>query len=113
MARGVSDISGLRNIRSMHSTGKRSLPKNQSSAYLDLYMLNKEKERLLKEDERLSMRKDTIRKRLEEMELEMNRLQKQKAEATVKATGNEGSSGGTFTQKDGVKKDWKKMPLNY
>jgi len=111
MARGVSDISGLRNIRSMHSTGKRSLPKNQTSAYLDLYMLNKEKERLLKEDERLSMRKDTIKKRLEEMELEMNRLQE--AKAIVKATGNVSSSGGTFTQKDGVKKDWKKMPLNY
>lgn len=111
MVRSVSDISGLRNIRSMHSTGKRSIPKNQSSAYLDLYMLNKEKERLLKEDERLSMRKDTIKKRLEEMELEMNKLQE--ARASAKATGNVSSSGGTLTQKDGIKKDWKKMPLNY
>ena len=111
MVRSVSDISGLRNIRSMHSTGKRSLPKNQSSTYLDLYMLNKEKERLLKEDERLSMRKDTIRKRLEEMELEINRLQEVKD--MVKANRNVGSLGGTFIQKDGVKKDWKKMPLNY
>lgn len=111
MVRSGSDISGLRNIRSMHSTGKRSLPKNQSSTYLDLYMLNKEKERLLKEDEKLSMRKDTIRKRLEEMELEMDRLQE--AEAIAKATGNISSSGSTSTQKDEVKKDWKKMPLNY
>ena len=111
MAKGVSNISGLQNIRSMHITGKRSIPKNQSSTYLDLYMLNKEKERLLKEDEILSRRKDTIRKRLEEMELEINRLQG--AEAIAKATGNVRSSGGTFTQKDGVKKDWKKMPLNY
>lgn len=111
MARGVSDISGLRNIRSMRSIGKRSLPKNQSSTYLDLYMLNKEKKRLLKEDEGLSMRKDTIKKRLEEMELEMNRLKE--AKAIIEATGNVGSSGGTFTQKDGIKKDWKKMPLKY
>jgi len=111
MVRSVSDISGLRNIRSMRSTGKRSLPKNQSSAYLDLYMLNIEKGRLLKEDESLSMRKDTIRKRLEEIKLEMDRLQEVKA--IVEATGNISSSEGTFTQKDGVKKDWKKMPLNY
>ena len=50
MARGVSDVSGLRNIRSMHSTGKRSIPRAASSAYLDLYMLRKENERLEKED---------------------------------------------------------------
>jgi len=111
MARGVSDISGLRNISSMHSTGKRSLPKNQSAAYLDLYMLNMEKQRLLKEDERLSIRKDTIRKRLEEIKLQIDRLQEVKA--IVKTNRNVGSSEGTFTQKDGVKKDWKKMPLNY
>jgi len=111
MERNISDISGLRNIRSMRSTGKNSIPKNQSSAYLDLYMLNIEKKRLLKEDESLSIRKDTIRKRLEEIKLQMDRLQEVKA--IVEATRNVGSSEGTFTQKDGVKKDWKKMPLNY
>jgi len=111
MERNTNDIRGLRNIRSMRSTGKNSIPKNQSSTYLDLYMLNIEKKRLLKEDESLSIRKDTIRKRLEEIKLEMDRLQEVKA--IVEATGNVGSSGGTFTQKDGVKKVWKKMPLNY
>jgi len=111
MVRNVNGISGLRNIRSMRSTGKRSIPKNQSSTYLDLYMLNKEKERLMTEDERISRRKDTIRKRLEEMELEVNRLLE--AEANTKAIENVRSSGDTFTQKDEVKKDWKKMPLNY
>jgi len=111
MERNTGDIRGLRNIRSMRSTGKNSIPKNQSSAYLDLYMLNIEKKRLLKEDEGLSIRKDTIRKRLEEVKLQMDRLQEVKD--MVKANRNVGSSGGTFTQKDGVKKDWKKMPLNY
>ena len=111
MTRSVDDIVGVHNIRSMQTTGKRSIPKNQNSTYLDLYMLNKEKDRLLKEDERLSKRKVIIRKRLEEMELEMNRLQG--AKAMVGATRNVGSSGGTFTQKDGFKKDWKKMSLNY
>jgi len=111
MERNKSDIRGLRNIRSMRSTGKNSIPKNQSSAYLDLYMLNIEKKRLQKEDEGLSIRKDTIRKRLEEIKLQMDRLQEVKD--MVKANRNVGSLGGTFIQKDGVKKDWKKMPLNY
>jgi len=111
MERNISDISGLRNIRSMRSTGKNSIPKNQSSAYLDLYMLNIEKKRLLKEDENLSIRKDTIRKRLEEIKLQMDSLQEVKA--IVKTNRKVGSSEGTFTQKDGVGKGWKKMPLNY
>ena len=111
MGKNTGDLRGLRNIRSMRSTGKNSIPKNQSSAYLDLYMLNIEKKRLLKEDEGLSIRKDTIRKRLKEIKLQMDRLQEVKD--MVKANRNVGSSGGTFTQKDGVKKDWKKMPLNY
>jgi len=111
MERNTGDLRGLRNIRSMRSSGKNSIPKNQSSAYLDLYMLNIEKRRLLKEDENLSIRKDTIRKRLEEIKLQMDSLQEVKA--IVEATENVGSSGGTFTQKDELKKDWKKMPLNY
>jgi len=111
MVRSVDDTIGLHNIRSMQTTSQRSIPKNQSSAYLDLYMINMEKQRLLKEDERLSMRKDTIRKRLEEIKLQMDNLQEVKT--IVEATENVGSSEGTFTQKDGVKKDWKKMPLNY
>jgi len=112
MPRAVSDISGLQNIRTMHSAGKRSMPRVASSAYLDLYMLNKEKERFIKENERLCMRSEAIRKRLEEIDLEMNRLQ-EVPQGGIKATGNVSSSGGIFTQKDGVKKDWKKMPLNY
>ena len=111
MERNTSDLRGLRNIRSMRSSGKNSIPKNQSSAYLDLYMLNIEKRRLLKEDENLSTRKDTIRKRLEEIKLQMDSLQEVKD--IVKNNRNVGSSEGTFTQKDEVKKDWKKMSLNY
>ena len=47
--KGVSEISGLQSIKSMHSGGKRSIPRAQSSAYLDLYMLRKEKDRLEKD----------------------------------------------------------------
>jgi len=76
-----------------------------------LYMLNKEKERLLKEDKRLCIRKNIIKKRLEEIDTEVNKLQA--AEATVKASTNSNSLERTYTQRNGVKKEWKTMSLKY
>jgi len=43
MVQGVTELSGLRNIRTMNSSNKRSIPRVRSSAYLELYMLRKEK----------------------------------------------------------------------
>jgi len=75
-------------------------------------MLNKEKERLLKEVERLDLRNTVIKKRMEEINLEMDRLQD--AGIVSKASGgNINPSGHTLTERNGVKKEWKKMPLNY
>ncbi|MHB8277389.1 MAG: hypothetical protein ACYDIA_07025 [Candidatus Humimicrobiaceae bacterium] len=108
----VNTISGIHTVRTMNSTKKRSIPRIQSSTYLDLYMLNKEKERLLKEAERLDLRNAVIKKRLEEISLEMYKLQD--AETVSEAgEGKINPSGRTFNQKKEVKKEWKKMPLNY
>jgi len=107
----VNALPGLHKLRTMVSAKKRSIPQVQGSTYLDLYMINKEKERLLKESERLGMRDTGIKKRLEEIDLETNKLQG--AEAVGKANTNLSSSGDVFTQKDGAKKEWKKMTLNY
>ena len=110
--RDVNTISGIHAVRTMNSTKKRSIPRIQSSTYLDLYMLNKEKERLLREAERLNLRNTVIRKRLEEISLEMDKLQ----DAEIVSNAGEGKinpSGRAFNQKKEVKKEWKKMPLNY
>jgi len=110
--RDVNIIKGIHVLRTMHSTKKRCIPRIQSSTYLDLYMLNKEKERLLKEGERLAQRNTIIKKRLEEINLEINKLQE--AEIIFKDRGgNINRSGHTFTERKGIKKEWKKMPLNY
>jgi hypothetical protein len=45
----LHEISTIRNLRSMHSIGARSIPKAQRSPYLDLYTFKKEKDRLEKE----------------------------------------------------------------
>ena len=47
--RDVNSLPGLHKLRTMFSAKKRSIPRVQSSTYLDLYMLDKEKERSLKE----------------------------------------------------------------
>jgi len=117
--RDVNSLPGLHKLRTMFSAKKRSIPRVQSSTYLDLYMMNKEKERLLKESERVGMRDTGIKKRLEEIDLEMNRLQG--AETLVKSSGSPSSSrseqsratGSAYTQKNGVKKEWKKFSLDY
>ena len=107
----VNSLKGIHGVGTMKSRKKRSIPRVQSSTYLDLYMLDKEKERLLKEDRRLSMRKDDIRKRLEEIEHEMNKIQE--TEAIVKPTANKSSSGRAFAQTNGSKKEFKTMALSY
>ena len=107
----VNSLKGIHGARTMQSRKKRSIPRVQSSTYLDLYMLNKEKERLMKEDRKLSMRKDDIKRRLEEIEQETNKLQQ--SEATSKAGKDTTSSGRAFAQTNGAKKEFKTMALTY
>lgn len=104
MARRVTELSGLRDIRTMHSSRKRSIPRVQSSAYLDLYMLRKEKNRLEKEVYILDKRKKTIQKRIDEINAEMDKLEK--AEALKRQDSPK-------RLKKPLEKDWKTMPLKY
>lgn len=109
--KNVNNLKGMHGVGSMLSRKKRSIPDVQTSTYLDLYMLDKEKERLLKEGGRLSMRQDCIRKRLEEIEFEMNKMQK--VEAASKA-GEEGSSPiSAAGQTNDAKSEFKTMALSY
>ena len=119
--RDVNSLPGLHKLRTMFSAKKRSIPRVQSSTYLDLYMMNKEKERLLKESERVGMRDTGIKKRLEEIDLEMNRLQEVDPVLSGKSSESSSSSRSeqsrtterAYTQRNGVKKEWKKFSLNY
>lgn len=104
MLRGTTEISGLRDVRTMHSSRKRSIPRVQSSPYLDLYMLHKEKERLEKEVYILDKRKKGIQKRLGEINTEMDKLEK--AEVLQGETNHE-----KLRKPSG--KNWKTMHLRY
>ena len=102
--RGASEINGLRGIKSMHSTSKRSIPRAESSAYLDLYMLRKEKDRLEKEIYILEKRKKDAEKKLNDIDKQMDKLQKAEVERKDKA------SQGFSELPD---KNWKTMSLKY
>lgn len=102
--KGVSEISGLRSIKSMHSSSKRSIPRVQSSAYLDLYMLRKEKDRLEKEIYILDKRKKDIQKKLDDVNGQMDKLQKAEA-------GRKESVAKKFEKPS--EKEWKTMSLKY
>ena len=97
---------GVENIKTMKSRGLRSIPRSQNDSYLDLYMLNKEKERLEKElshsgkrSERASKRLQAIGSRIEKLEKSSLPGDKDKAKEAV---GNKAP-----------KKDWKVMSIDY
>ena len=104
MVRGVTELSGLREIKSMHSSKKRSIPRVQSSAYLDLYMLRKEKDRVEKEIYILDKRKKSLQKRMDEINAEMKKLEE--AEAKRREANPE-------EFKKFQAKEWKTMALKY
>ena len=101
---GVSEISGLRSIKSMHSSSKRSIPRVQSSTYLDLYVLRKEKDRIEKEIYILDKKKGESQKKLDDVNKQMDKLLK---------AGPERKEEVSQEFKKPTEKEWKKMTLKY
>jgi hypothetical protein len=106
--KGVIDVKSLRDIRSLRSTGKRSIPRVQSSAYLDLYILEKEKERLEKEATLLERRSRAILKRLGDIQRQAESLGKS-ASLTDNHRGEEKREG----KRGSLGRKWRTLSLNY
>jgi len=75
--RGIQQISSLRNIKSIHSIGARSIPKVQRSSYLESYILRREKDILEKEVFALDKKKTAADKQLNSIAKRIERLQKE------------------------------------
>jgi hypothetical protein len=106
--RNSADLKGIHSSKTMGSAKLRSIPKgNSNSNYLDLYLLEKEKERLLKELKRIETRREQIQYRLDEIIKEMGEDSKEKV--TVKEKPR------TFitTGKKEKKKEWKTIDISY
>ena len=75
--RRMSRMPDIRNMKSIHTIGARSIPKVQRSSYLDLYMLRREKDRLEKETFALDKRADIAKRQLNSINQRIEKLQKE------------------------------------
>jgi hypothetical protein len=75
--KGTLQTPGVREIKSVHSVGARSIPKARRSSYLELYVLGSEKDRLEKEIFALDKRRDAAKKRLDSACKRIKKLQKE------------------------------------
>jgi len=75
--KGILQMPGIRDIRSIHSVGARSIPKIQRSSYLELYMFRREKDRLEKEIYVLDKRRSAAKRQLDSINQRIEKLQKE------------------------------------
>lgn len=75
--RGIQQMPGIRDIKSIHSVGARSIPKVQRSSYLELYMLRREKDKLEKEIFALDKRRNAANRQLNSINNRIEKLQKE------------------------------------
>jgi aryl carrier-like protein len=68
-------LKGLDSIKTMKNVKKISVVEERGSSFLELYILEKEKERLLMESRLFSQKLDSIKRRLQEIEAEVERIQ--------------------------------------
>jgi hypothetical protein len=108
--RDSNDLKGIHNAKTMGSAKMRSMPKVQgNSNYLDLYLLEKEKERLLKELKRIEIRREQINYRLDEIDKGLAVGHKKETEPKKKTNPVKTVN----TEDKGQKKEWKTMNLSY
>ena len=70
----MPNIPGIEKAKTMQNTGSRSMPPNMNQAYIDVFMLRKEKERLEKEGAKLDNKRELIVERLKKIEKELVKL---------------------------------------
>lgn len=103
-ARGVRHLKGLQDIHSGVSKGIRSVPPRNDRYYLELYLLQMERERLTQEATSLQKRNTRIQRRLAVIASEM-------AEKEQKVTQNAKNS--PQEKHEYKEEEWKRMSINY
>jgi predicted nucleic acid-binding Zn-ribbon protein len=99
--KGIQHIYSIRDIKSIHSAGTRSIPRIQRSDYLKIYMLKREKDRLEKEIFALDKRRNAANRQLNSINKRIEKLQEETGEGEEIKT-SVSSAGGL-----------KKMTINY
>ena len=99
----VNTLKGLHGVKTLASSKKRSLSRAQSSPFLDLYMVEKERERLVKESQRLELRHNQVKQRLKEIDAFRETVR----QSTIKRTAAEAA------EEAAPVKTWKKVSMKY
>ncbi|MDD5773806.1 MAG: hypothetical protein PHX78_10120 [bacterium] len=100
--KGMLQVPGARDVKSIHSAGLRAIPKIQRSSYLELYTFKREKDRLEKEIFALDKRRNTASRMLNGLYQRIETLEKEiQEEGKIK----------TYTNIPA--KPVKKMTINY
>ncbi len=100
---GVDTLRGVHGIRTMGSSKKRSISRVQSSTYLDLYMMEMEETRLVKECKRQEIRHSQIKQRLQEIAEYRESAQQSTVNKTTVLVASE----------EVPPKTWKKVSMSY
>ena len=100
---GVDTLRGVHGIRTMGSSKKRSISRVQSSTYLDLYMMEMEETRLVKECKRQEIRHSQIKQRLQEIAEYRESAQQSTVNKTTVLVASE----------EVTPKTWKKVSMSY
>jgi len=73
----IQQLPNLSDIKSVRSIGATSIPKVKRPCHLELYVLGREKDRLVKELAALNKRRNTVKKNLADANDQIEKLQKQ------------------------------------
>ena len=97
-------LKGLHGVKTLGSAKKRSISRVQSSTYLELYVMERERELLVRESKRLEIRHGQVKQRLKEIEEFRDAAQRETAKKTSVAVEEEATP---------KVKVWKKVSLKY
>lgn len=75
--KNILNITGISDVKNIHSIGARCIPKIMRSSYLELYLLKKEMERLEKEIFLLDKKRNSAGKQLESINKQIKKLKEE------------------------------------
>ena len=113
----VTEAKGLCDLRTATSHHITSLPPLKGTAHLDLYLLDRERQRLEQELSRMEMRSRRIHSLLEEIRKKMERLNESAVQGHGLLNGHSTERAAAGKQGVPAKRDghgkWKKMAVEY
>lgn len=84
--KNINDISNIHNLKTHSSTGRKSTTTSQKTAFLELYMRQSAKDRLLTEKKRLQEERERLQKKRKQINQNLTEVDKRMAELFKLAT---------------------------